>query len=246
MSLSRQTLIATPRLRVEVSVYAPGARQGRHRDNASRITLTLGGGFHEEADKAGETFTTSDILFKSHRACHADAFGPDGAKLASIVFEADTPVDDWRPRRDARALRLMLTALGAARAGDEHGVTSAANDLIASDEAPASAAAPNWLQHLHDELATAPLARIDVAARAEQAGVHPAHASRLFRRCFGRSITDHAQIASVRRALKMITNARLSETALAAGFYDQSHMNRAFRRVTGHTPAACRVLLAAG
>jgi len=38
---------------------------------------------------------------------------------------------------------------------------------------------------------------------------------------------------------------RLSEIALAAGFYDQSHMTRVFRRVTGRTPGAHRTLLAA-
>jgi AraC-like DNA-binding protein len=37
----------------------------------------------------------------------------------------------------------------------------------------------------------------------------------------------------------------LSDVALAAGFYDQSHMTRVFRRMTGRTPGAHRAMFAA-
>jgi methylphosphotriester-DNA--protein-cysteine methyltransferase len=99
---------------------------------------------------------------------------------------------------------------------------------------------------LREELEEFSLSRIDVAARAKKAGAHPAHASRLFRRCYGASITEHAQAQSVRRAIaSLASGATLSDTALAAGFYDQSHMNRVFQRVTGRTPGAHRAMLAA-
>jgi AraC family transcriptional regulator len=50
----------------------------------------------------------------------------------------------------------------------------------------------------------------------------------------------------VRRAFAQLCqiDRPLSEVALGAGFYDQSHMTRVFRRVTGRTPGACRALLA--
>ena len=35
------------------------------------------------------------------------------------------------------------------------------------------------------------------------------------------------------------------DVALAAGFYDQNHMSRVFKRVTGRTPGAHRALLMA-
>jgi transcriptional regulator GlxA family with amidase domain len=74
----------------------------------------------------------------------------------------------------------------------------------------------------------------------------PAHASRLFRTCFGASLTDFAQAHGVRRAIGLMTapDARLSEVALAAGFYDQSHMSRVFRRVSGRAPGAHRAVVA--
>jgi AraC family transcriptional regulator len=77
--------------------------------------------------------------------------------------------------------------------------------------------------------------------------VHVSHLSRLFRRCYGASVTEYAQAHSVRRALASLAQPQLalSDVALAAGFYDQSHLNRVFRRITGRTPGACRAMLAA-
>jgi AraC family transcriptional regulator len=91
------------------------------------------------------------------------------------------------------------------------------------------------------------LANVNVAARARAAGAHPAHASRLFRQCYGQSISEYAQGQSVRRALGRLAGAEttLSEVALSAGFYDQSHMSRVFRRVLGRTPGVQRALIAA-
>jgi AraC-like DNA-binding protein len=144
-------------------------------------------------------------------------------------------------------MRHAATVLESALAGDCHNARTAGFDLVAAnDDRPyRHCDAPIWLARLREELEDFSLARIDVAARAKEAGAHPAHASRLFRRCFGASITEHAQAQSVRRAIaSLASGATLSDAALAAGFYDQSHMNRVFRRVTGRTPGAHRAMLA--
>jgi AraC-like DNA-binding protein len=51
----------------------------------------------------------------------------------------------------------------------------------------------------------------------------------------------------VRRAIGPLARPEipLREVALEAGFYDQSHMTRVFRRITGRTPGAHRALMAA-
>src|SRR5690606_8366775 len=148
---------------------------------------------------------------------------------------------------DAFALRHAMAFLDAAITGDANGVTAASVDLVAnSNESTQRGHAPAWLRRLHDELEEAPLGSVDVAARAKEAGAHPAHASRLFRRCFANSVTEHAQAHSVRRAMAALAaGATLSDAALTAGFYDQSHITRVFKRVTGRTPGAHRALLAA-
>lgn len=70
---------------------------------------------------------------------------------------------------------------------------------------------------------------------------HPMHALVMFRKKYG--ITPNAYLISCRlnRAVRLIMNYMpLVEVAVAAGFYDQSHLTRHFVRAFGTTPAAHR------
>jgi AraC family transcriptional regulator len=239
---------------VELTRYGPGEHQPRHADRHSRITLVLRGGLREEGHSTA-TLEPGGLLFKSHTVPHADWFGERGATLASLAFQDHDAFAGagwshlWRPTHEAAALRLAMAALEAALRSDAAGVQACAADLLASLHGPESRRAPPpWLQRLREELAETGLAGVDVAARACQAGAHPSHASRLFRRCYGASITGYAQAQSVRRALRLLDDEhlRLSDVALGAGFYDQSHMNRVFRRLTGRPPGAHRRLVERG
>jgi AraC-like DNA-binding protein len=193
------------------------------------------------------------VLLKSRRVSHEDQFCDSGAAIVALEFTNEDPFDAleaaelWRSRPDGFALRHAMTLLEAALVGDPYTVSAAGLDLLASaNENTSCRDRAQWLKQLRDELDCAPLASVDVAARAKNAGAHPAHASRLFRRCYGVSITEHAQAQSVRRALApLASGAPLSEAAQIAGFYDQSHMTRVFKRVTGHTPGGYRAMLAA-
>lgn len=238
---------------VAVCAYAPGERQRPHTDKHSRISFLLRGAYREEGRHGAVTMTPGHVLLKSRRARHEDQFGDDGACIASLAFTGDDPFDAgrdpalWRRRSDGFALRHSAAFLEAARAGDARAVRTIGADFLGAGEAePAKREAPAWLARLKQELEARPLAEVDVAVRAREAGAHPAHASRLFRRCFALSIIEHAQAQSVRRAIGALTGGEaLSDIALDAGFYDQSHMSRVFKRVTGRTPGACRALLAA-
>lgn len=73
-------------------------------------------------------------------------------------------------------------------------------------------------------------------------GVHPVHLARQFRRTFGCTVGEfirRARIDFVCRELR--TDAGLSEIALRAGFADQSHLGRVFKRATGLTPRQFRL-----
>lgn len=251
----RKVLLSTPGLAAVVCTYAAGERHDRHTDALSRISLLVRGGYREEAKSGAITMRPGDVLLKSRRAAHEDAFGEHGATLVALEFLQDDPFDApeayvlWRRRSDAYAMRHAVAFLEAALAGDRDGAGVAGEDLVADcGRTPSRRSAPPvWLQRIKDALDEGGLAEIDVASRARAAGAHPAHASRLFRQCYGCSITEYAQAQSVRRALAMLSerDARLSDTAAAAGFYDQSHMNRVFRRVLGRSPGAHRALFAA-
>lgn len=252
--LRKKVLMTGDGLVVAVSRYAPGERHGVHTDTNSRISFVIGGGYREEGQPGAIHMLPGHVLLKSRRAKHEDEFGPDGAAIAAIEFTDDDPFDQspspdlWRQRADSFALRHATAFLESGLAGDRRAARTAGLDLVAASGEASSrrSKAPTWLSRLREELEEHSLASVDVAACARNAGAHPAHASRLFRNCYGMSITQHAQAQSVRRAMApLASGASLGQVALAAGFYDQSHMTRVFRRVTGHTPGACRAMFAA-
>lgn len=249
----KRVVLASGGLSVAICRYAPGERHALHTDARSRVSFLLRGSYREEGKPGSIRMGPGHVLLKSRRAKHEDVFGDCGADIAAVEFVRDDPFDAahtpdlWRQRADAFALRHAMAFLDAAISGDTNGVTTASIDLVAnSNESSQRDKAPTWLAHLHAELEETPLGSVDVAARAKEAGAHPAHASRLFRRCFASSVTEHAQAHGVRRAMAALAGgATLSDAALAAGFYDQSHMTRVFKRVTGSTPGRHRALLAA-
>jgi AraC family transcriptional regulator len=242
-------LVSTPRIAVRVCRYAAGERHKRHTDPFSRISYLVQGAFTEDVRCGTALMGPGEVLVKSSAAKHENQFGPRGAVLVALEFLEDDPIADrgtdfWRKRVDAGAMRLAAAFVEAGIAGDAVGAEIAGFDLVAAHEESTERSAPGWLRHLSNDLADAGLAEINVAERARYAGVHPVHASRLFRRCYGASITEYAQAHSVRRAVAhLVGEAPLSEIALNAGFYDQAHMNRVFRRVLGRTPAAHRSLM---
>jgi AraC family transcriptional regulator len=101
---------------------------------------------------------------------------------------------------------------------------------------------PVWLHRarelLHDRFRE-PL-RIGDVARA--AGVHPVHLARTFRVHHRSSVGAYVRVLRLDWAAGRLLDSddSLAAIALAAGFADQSHFTRAFRRHTGITPGRFR------
>jgi AraC-like DNA-binding protein len=73
--------------------------------------------------------------------------------------------------------------------------------------------------------------------------VHPAHLSRAFRRHEGRTPTaliQRRRVEHVWRRLCRPGAPSLADIALEAGFSDQSHCTRVFKRLVGIPPGALR------
>ena len=73
---------------------------------------------------------------------------------------------------------------------------------------------------------------------AKLAGVHQGHMSRAFRAHIHASIGEYVRERRIERAERLLTEGRRSfaEIALECGFFDQSHLIRAFHRSRGMTP----------
>ncbi len=101
---------------------------------------------------------------------------------------------------------------------------------------------PAWLKLVTDRLDEEFRYGITTSDVAEEAGVHPVHLAATFRKFHGETIGEYVQSRRIEYACGALgdKDRPLSEIALDAGFSDQSHFTRVFRRFTGLTPGAFR------
>jgi AraC family transcriptional regulator len=101
---------------------------------------------------------------------------------------------------------------------------------------------PPWLIRAREILHASFCESLSLRDIAREVKIHPVHLARTFRRHFERTIGDYLQELRVRHACQQLLTSDLpiSEIALASGFYDQSHLSRVVRRLTGQAPAALR------
>ncbi len=81
-----------------------------------------------------------------------------------------------------------------------------------------------------------------IAEAAQLLGAHPSHLVRAFSKAYGIAPYRYVTGRRVDRARRLLLDGRpASEAAVEAGFHDQSHLTRHFRRVLGTTPGAFTV-----
>jgi AraC family transcriptional regulator len=82
----------------------------------------------------------------------------------------------------------------------------------------------------------------DVTELATTAGVHPTELACMFRAHYGESIGEYARRLRLEWAAERLagTDIGLASLAAEAGFADQSHFTRAFRRLYGLPPGRYR------
>lgn len=124
------------------------------------------------------------------------------------------------------------------------GLTSAvlAQLIRAAERGAYDEATPAWLPTVLNLLDRRYRAPVRLAELAAHAGVHPGYLSRVFRRCVGVTVTDYVRRRRIDWAGERLvtTDLPLSRIAMEAGFTDQAHFARLFKRVTGLTPRAFR------
>lgn len=104
--------------------------------------------------------------------------------------------------------------------------------------------APRWLELAVEMLRERFAERLTITEVATTVGVHPVHLAREFRRFKGCTVGEYVRRLRIERACRQLHNSeeRLAAIASAAGFSDQSHFCRTFKRVIGMTPNEYRSL----
>lgn len=102
---------------------------------------------------------------------------------------------------------------------------------------------PRWLKQARDIMNEQFSACLSLDVIAQEVGVHPVHLARTFRNFYRCSVGEYMRVVRIEYACRKMTvsSTPLIEIALTAGFSDQSHFTRIFKRLKGMTPAKYRI-----
>jgi AraC family transcriptional regulator len=204
-------------------------------DQGELVYQPLTAVFHPAGHQHRDEITAPDSVFFAIEIDPSIASGRDHDQLRTVHDLSGGPAI-WS------MLRLLDAVHGHQRdtlEGEEPVVEILEQLLAREDVGPA----PHWLARVETHLREQFAAPASLRTLAELAGVHPVYLARVFRRHHGCSIREflHAQ-RTLRASREIAAGVPLVEVALAAGFYDQSHMTHVFKAVTGMTPDRYRGL----
>ncbi|WP_269716338.1 helix-turn-helix domain-containing protein [Caulobacter sp. NIBR2454] len=238
------------------SLPPEGVHTHIHED--AHFVLALDGGYHSLAHDArtprGVAFGPGALVWNPPGVEHRDSFERPGGRFLSVSFMPPQGAAQGDPLRlrehcAGAAARRLVGRLARLADGDEIAVEGLVLEMAGAvltaaelEEDPA----PDWLL-LADEMIgdLSCQAGLEVREVARQVGVHPVSLARRYRRHFGRSPATAIRLARADRAADLIARGRdLVETAIVAGYADQSHLTRDFRAIYGLPPARYRAAFA--
>jgi AraC family transcriptional regulator len=246
-------------LKLTETAYSAGLRLPKHSHEHACFIFVLRGSFGENYEKRFRLCKPRTLIYRPAHEVHSNHFYSAGGRCLNIEVEPewaslvrhysvslDSSADfhggpmGWLAAKLYREFErpdeisplaieglLLEIAAGAAR--------------LNTASAPK---APAWLGRAQDFLHAHYSEGFSVSDIAEAVGAHPSHLARLFRRHYGCTVGEYVRRLRVEFACRELSKAglTLAEIATAAGFYDQAHFSRTFKRLTGMTPAAYREL----
>lgn len=260
--VSEQTLAGG--LRLVLKRYDDGLSMGRHTHGEWRFCLALRGAYTDSWRRGYRTRAPGQLSLHPADEVHTSRF-----HAAATCFHIEL-AGSWRDRLlgdggiapepheflagrvpgIAREIYQEFQRPDACSPllfeGLSHELIAWASRQARSEQAGAAGAGSSrrqasWIAQardlLHDRF-NEPLTLAEIAATLR---VHPVHLARTFKRAYG--ITIGAYVRQIRVEFvcrRLPTGATIADLALQAGFCDQGHLTRVFKRLTGATPAQFR------
>lgn len=240
------------------AVYTPGLELPKHSHRHGGFCLILQGGYTESYGRTLLECGPSSVKFQPAGEEHSDVYGSEGVRCFIVELQSEwlarvgagALVGDSPLVRKGGSLAWLMARLRAEfHAADDESpllIEGLALELIAeasrSRRGPRGGAPPPWLRQAREFISERFSEPLTLPLIAQLVGVHPVYLASSFRRHYRQSVGEFLRQRRVEFACHKIhaSEDSLAEIALAAGFSDQSHFCRVFRRVTGTTPARYR------
>jgi AraC family transcriptional regulator len=246
-----------PGLRLAEVVYPLGYKTPEHSHDLPQICLVRKGLFAEVYDRKNREVRPSSLITRPSGERHAQRFNDSEVHCLIVeveqgwlerVRENRTPLNDsavhgglsvWLATRLYKEFQLADEASSLAIEGLALEVMA---ELSRHRGRPAGRKPPKSLERtrelLHDHFFEA----LTLDGIAKSVGTHPVHLARVFRRYHHCTIGEYVRKLRIEFACREIsaTDCQLALIASRAGFYDQSHFSRTFKRIMGITPGQYR------
>ena len=246
-------VVASGDLLINAADHPPGTWVPPHEHANPYLCVVVAGAFEMRAGRTQDCAAGSLIACPANHA-HANRFGDRPGRCINIHFgrswTSEGAVRRWLD--DYHHLEVGTGSASVRRLAREMDATDSAAPLAAASAAielfakamrvETVHASRRWVGRVID-IVEADLARAPSLGRlAAEIGVHPAHLSRAFRRIHGETIGDYVRRRRVEEAERALADETrsLADIAASAGFSDQAHFTRVFRRHFGVSPGARR------
>jgi AraC family transcriptional regulator len=229
-----------------------------HTHEGACVSVVMEGEFSERLLRRDRACARGSLLAKPPLEAHDDAFGRFGSRQLIIemapgalaaLYVHGQPWDDIVHARAAEAdalARSVVRELVIADAASLLVIEGLTLELLACvwrlQHHRARRVPPARLLRARDCLSDQFHCSLTVRQVAADAGVHPTHLAREFRVHFGESVGHYVRRLRVdwSKAQLLTTDQALATIAVRAGFSDQAHFTRWFKRQTGVTPRRYR------
>lgn len=241
------------------SKYSPDTRIPKHSHDRAYFNILFNGSYLETYGSKSRACNPSTVVFHPAGETHTDHFLDNGGLLFRCEiqpewlarFRSYSSAVDLSAHFYGGSLAWLVTRLYHEFRQMDHlsslMVEGLALEIVAEafrhSERSAGPRPPHWLKQAIEIIRTQFSQPLTLQSVGETVGVHPFHLARVFRQFQKCTVGEYVRQLRVEYASRQLSSSELpiAEIAAAAGFADQSHLTKHFKRQTGSTPAQYRL-----
>jgi AraC family transcriptional regulator len=237
------------------TTYRPETKTPRHSHELGYFFTVLDGSYRETVGKTTREYTPLALAYRPGGEVHTHTCGRAGGRCFNIYPVSSERFSDCLEKLGAADVHGSLVPWLLTRLHREFRRTDGASPLaieglsleILAEAArgPVNAAErrpPRWLEQARELLHARFDESLTLAEIADAVCVHPVYLARVFREQYGCTIGEYVRRLRIELACRQLatSDTPLVAIALTAGFADQSHFTKTFKRLVGVTPGQFR------